>query len=88
MAVAILSLPYGVNFSQYVPEYKEKETNGVVNYATDIGSNDDLTTGKPLRIMHVDSNLNLEAMGSSTNSLNIPQSGKLINSNNFYLKLI
>lgn len=75
MAVAILSLPFGVNFSQYVPEYKEN--NGTfINFVTDIASNDDLRSGKPMRIMHVDSNLNLEAMGSSSNSLNIPQNGK------------
>lgn len=78
MAVAILGLPMGVNFSQYIPEFKDNN-NGVVNYATDIGSNDDLRSGKPMRIMHVDSNLNLEAMGSSTNSLSVPQSGKKFN---------
>lgn len=75
MAVAILSLPFGVNFSQYVPEYKEN--NGTtVNFDSEIPSNNDTRTGKPMRIMHVDSNLNLEAMGSSSNSLNNPQNGK------------
>lgn len=71
-AVAILSMPLGINFSQYIPEFKDITNGGggVVNYATDIGSTDDLNNKKPLKIMHVDSNLNLEAMGSSTNSLN------------------
>lgn len=79
MSVAILSLPFGTNFSQYIPEYKENNNHAAVNFALDIGSNDDLRSGKPLRIMHVDSNLNLEAMGSSTNSINSPQIGKLCN---------
>lgn len=78
MAVAILGLPSGINFSQFIPEF-QNSNQGHVNYATDIGSNDDLRSGKPLRIMHVDSNLNLEAMGSSNNSLNVPQNGLFIN---------
>lgn len=81
MAVAILSCPCGVNFSEYVPEIKDNNNSALstsINFATDLPSpNDDMRSGKPMRIMHVDSNLNLEAMGSSSNSLSVLQNRNL-----------
>jgi hypothetical protein len=79
MAVAILSLPNGVDFSEYCPQYK---TNGMshshsINFS--LGqSSDDLLAVKPMKMMHVDSNLNLEGLGSSnSNSITInPQIGE------------
>lgn len=77
MAVAILSLPNGLDFSEYSPQYK---TTGLVhshsvNFSID-QSMDDLSV-KPIKLMHVDSNLNLEGLGSSnSNSITIPQPGE------------
>lgn len=82
MAVAILSLPNGVDFSEYQPLYK---SNGVsangqspfVNFALDQAIAN--LSVKPMKLMHVDSNLNLEGYNTSnSNSITIPQQGKLL----------
>lgn len=81
MSVAILSLPNGVDFSEFFPQYRN---NGMskshsINFSLE-QSRDDLSKEvlKPMhKMMHVDSNLNLEGMGSSnSNSITIPQPGK------------
>jgi hypothetical protein len=74
MAVAIMSLPSGIDFSQYIPEYKESST--AVHFASEITNSRDELATKTMKMMHVDSNLNLEGMVSSTTSINAPQSGK------------
>ncbi|KAG5681039.1 hypothetical protein PVAND_010505 [Polypedilum vanderplanki] len=77
MAVAILSLPSGIDFSQYVPEYKEQTP--AVHFASEITSSRDEFASKTLKMMHIDSNLNLEGMVSSTTSITTPQSAPLPN---------
>lgn len=76
MAVAILSLPTGIDFSEYSPQYKNigVSNTGHVNFAME-RSHDDLTPMgmKPIKLMHVDSNLNLEGLDSNSNSYVIPQ---------------
>lgn len=79
MAVAILSLPSGVDFSEYSPQYKSSgQPNGhspFVNFAMD-QSIENLSL-KPMKFMHVDSNLNLEGLASSNStSITIPQQGQ------------
>ena len=80
MAVAILSLPNGIDFSEYSPQYK---TNGILNGSNSpfvnfsLGQSTDNLSLKPVKFMHVDSNLNLEGLASSnSNSITIPQQGK------------
>lgn len=78
MAVAILSLPTGLDFADYSPQY---QTTGLVNsHAVSFSldqSMDDLSV-KPLKLMHIDSNLNLAGLGSSnSNSITIPQQGEI-----------
>lgn len=78
MAVAILTLPKGIDFSEYSPQYKGSGVSGKINFGLE-RSTDDLSMGltlKPIKIMHVDSNLNLEGLGTSnSNSIVIPQQG-------------
>lgn len=74
-AVALLSLPSGIDFSEYVPQYKETNNflhSTSVNFSTDVEASPEIKTS---RFMHVDSNLNLEGMVSSTSSINTPQKG-------------
>lgn len=77
MAVAILSLPSGIDFSEYIPEYKEiheMHNTPSIRFSSDLPDTDG---SKVLKIMHVDSNLNLEAMETSNASINMPQLGLL-----------
>lgn len=80
MAVAILSLPTGIDFSDYFPQYKSSDSNGMsksqsMNFCLD-KSVDDLSLKPIQKMMHIDSNLNLEGMTSSnSNSITIPQQG-------------
>lgn len=83
MAVAIFRLPNGLDFSDLTPEYTSvhMDTNGLTanssfsNLNSLTVSNDDLL--KPSKLMHCDSNLNLEGMithsNSNTNSYTLPQ---------------
>ncbi|KAL7038044.1 hypothetical protein ACKWTF_009435 [Chironomus riparius] len=78
-AVALLSLPSGIDFAQYVPQYKESNNflhSTSVNFSTDVETSPEIKTS---RFMHVDSNLNLEGMVSSTSSINTPQKAPLPN---------
>lgn len=79
MAVAILRLPTGINFSEYSPRYENTGVTQSVNFAFQ-HSNEELSFGlKPLKLMHVDSNLNLEGLETSnSNSFVIPQQGLII----------
>lgn len=78
MAVAILSLPSGVDFSDFFPQYKSPGLSHSQSMNFSLGRSTDDLTLKPMKIMHVDSNLNLEGMGSSnSNSIVIPQQGEL-----------
>lgn len=77
MAVAILSMPSGVDFSDFFPQYKGiSHSHSMKSFGR---STDDLTLSiKPLKLMHIDSNLNLEGLGSSnSNSITIPQPGTI-----------
>lgn len=78
MAVAILSMPNGVDFSDYLPQYKGiTHSHSMKSFGR---STDDLTMSiKPLKLMHIDSNLNLEGLGgSNSNSITIPQPGTIV----------
>ena len=78
MSVAILSLPNGVDFSELCPQYKATGLSHSQSNFSLAQSSDDLSL-KPMKIMHVDSNLNLEGLGSSnSNSITIPQQGILL----------
>lgn len=76
MSVALLCLPTGINFSSYVPKFKSSNNyeNGTT-FDTDLGPKHELAV-KTAKLMHIDSNLNLQGMGSSTSSLNSPQMSK------------
>lgn len=77
MSVVILSLPNGVDFSEFCPQYK---VNGLSHSQSMsiIGQSTDDLSSKPMKIMHVDSNLNLEGLASSnSNSITNPQQGML-----------
>ena len=81
MAVAILSLPNGIDFSDYQPQYTKISGHPGLTHSASINflahSDNDLTV-KPMKLMHVDSNLNLEGLSSSnSNSITIPQQGEL-----------
>ena len=89
MAVAIVRLPNGLDFSDLTPEYTSvhMDTNALTvnssfsNFNSLTISNDDLSL-KPSKLMHCDSNLNLEGMmtHSNTNSYTLPQPRKHQNS--------
>lgn len=87
MAVAILRLPTGIDFSEYSPQYKNNgQVLGHTNFAVEHSNNDLAHLGvKQIKLMHVDSNLNLEGLGSSNNnSIVIPQQGLSMIVVNFY----
>lgn len=85
MAVAIVRLPNGLDFSDLTPDYTSvhMDTNGLTanssfsNFNSLTVSNDDLSL-KPSKLMHCDSNMNLEGMmtHSNTNSYTLPQPRK------------
>lgn len=82
MAVAILSLPNGIDFSDYKPQYKNTgiltKSSSAINFNVNNTADDFLKLPRPLKMMHVDSNLNLEGLSSSnSNSITIPQPGEL-----------
>jgi solute carrier family 12 (sodium/potassium/chloride transporter), member 2 len=71
VAVAILSLPNGTDFSEYFPEYNKisapvSHVQSRVNFQ--LGQSQDDLTIKPKQLIHNDSNLNLEGMNSSYNN--------------------
>lgn len=85
MSVAILSMPNGVDFSEFYPQYKGSlsKSQSMKSFGR---STDDLTLSiKPMKLMHIDSNLNLEGLGSSnSNSITIPQPGMPVDLSNAF----
>lgn len=65
MSVAILSMPNGIDFTECCPQFNKIAVisrNHSSNYLT---QSSDSSIAKPLKIMHNDSNFNLEGRGSS-----------------------
>lgn len=78
MAVAILSFPNGIDFSDYCPQYKSTGISHSTSINFNLGQSADDLSLKPMKIMHVDSNLNLEGLDTSnSNSFTIPQQGEI-----------
>lgn len=81
VAIAILRLPNGLDYSFLKPEYipAAPYKNIATCYDNPIAISNDNLSVKPSKLMHVDSNLNLEAMdhsNSNGNSYTTPQRGK------------
>ena len=81
MAIAILRLPNGLDYSFLKPEYipAAPYQNIATSYDNPIAVSNDNLSVKPSKLMHVDSNFNLNGMDQSNsngNSYTTPQRGK------------
>ena len=84
MAVCLLRLPHSLDYSHLTPEYLPAvngngmlTTNSSTSNFQDLGGpTNDFLSLKPKGLMHCDSNLNLEAMNSNSNTLTIPMPRK------------
>lgn len=78
MSVAILSMPNGIDFSEFIPLYKHNGTPQCDSVAISLSQSHEDLSPKPMKLMHMDSNLNLDGIESSnSNSYTIPQTGKI-----------
>lgn len=79
VAIAILRLPNGLDFSFLSPNYiPAAPNNKIASYDNPVAISNEHLFVKPSKLMHVDSNLNLESMDQSNsngNSYTIPQKG-------------